>query len=380
MNSNKAKKAKNNGSFGVNQETAFKVLYHPLLKARLLDERMVKLFNQGRFGGTYFSGCGQEATNVGAGVHMVEGDILAPSHRQLGAMVARGITAKRVLAQVYSTAESPDGAQQHPCHFGDPELDIVSPTGHVAIQVVLAAGAAYAYLLDAYRDGKVKLNWDKDGIVWAGNWTLKKGTSLNCAFSFFGDGATAKGDFHESMNFAGVHKLPVIYMAENNIWAESVHVTENVPVERISERAAAYGMPGVTVDGQNVFEVYSAVGEAVNRARTGGGPTLIECLTYRYHGHSMIDPADYRTDEEVEEWKKRDPLKVFKEIAKKDGIWSEKLAKETEKNINDEIEKAIDWVEEESTRPKPDQFIDVTFRNPKFNEAIRKRWEKRKNV
>ena len=94
----------------------------------------------------------------------------------------------------------------------------------------------------------------------------------------------------------------------------------------------------------------------------------------------MIDPADYRTDEEVEKWRKRDPLKVFKEISKKDGIWSEKLAKEIETNINDEIEKAIEWVEEESTRPKPDQFIDVTFRNPKFNEAIRKRWEKRKNV
>ena len=379
MNSKKTSR-KQKKSFGVDQKTAFEVLYHPLLKARLLDERMVKLFNQGRFGGTYFSGCGQEATNVGAGVHMVEGDILAPSHRQLGAMVARGITAKRVLAQVYSTAESPDGAQQHPCHFGDPELDIVSPTGHVAIQVVLAAGSAYAYLLDAYRKGDVKINWDKDGIVWAGNWTLKKGSSLNCAFAFFGDGATAKGDFHESMNFAGIHKLPVIYMAENNIWAESVHVTENVPVERLSDRAAAYGMPGVTVDGQNVFEVYHAVQEAVERARSGGGPTLVECLTYRYHGHSMIDPADYRTDEEVEKWKKRDPLIVFEQVAKEDGIWSDKLAKKIEDKINDEIEKAIDWVEDESTKPKPDQFIDVTFRDPKFNDAIRKRWEKRKNV
>ena len=379
MNSKKTNQ-KQKKSFGVDQKTAFEVLYHPLLKARLLDERMVKLFNQGRFGGTYFSGCGQEATNVGAGVHMVEGDILAPSHRQLGAMVARGITAKRVLAQVYSTAESPDGAQQHPCHFGDPELDIVSPTGHVAIQVVLAAGSAYAYLLDAYRKGDVKINWDKDGIVWAGNWTLKKGSRLNCAFAFFGDGATAKGDFHESMNFAGIHKLPVIYMAENNIWAESVHVTENVPVERLSDRAAAYGMPGVTVDGQNVFEVYHAVQEAVERARSGGGPTLVECLTYRYHGHSMIDPADYRTDEEVEKWKKRDPLIVFEKVAKEDGIWSDKLAKEIEDRINNEIEEAIDWVEDESTKPKPDQFIDVTFRDPKFNDAIRKRWEKRKNV
>ena len=174
-------------------------------------------------------------------------------------------------------------------------------------------------------------------------------------------------------------ELPFVLSQLKSMLLESP-VTENVPVEKLSDRAAAYGMPGVTVDGQNVFEVYHAVQEAVERARSGGGPTLVECLTYRYHGHSMIDPADYRTDEEVEKWKKRDPLIVFEQVAKEDGIWSDKLAKETEDRINNEIEEAIDWVEDESTKPKPDQFIDVTFRDPKFNDAIRKRWEKRKNV
>ncbi|MBC8515463.1 thiamine pyrophosphate-dependent dehydrogenase E1 component subunit alpha [bacterium] len=352
-------------------------LFRPMLKTRLLDERMRKLFRQGRFKGTYFSAVGQEATNVGTGTHMREGDILAPSHRQLGAMVARGITAKRVMAQVYSKAESPDGAQQHPCHFGDPQLDIVSPTGHVAIQVVLAAGAAYAYLMDAWREGKVKINWDKEGIVWAGNWTLEEGHEMNCAFSFFGDGATAKGDFHESLNFAGIHKLPVVYVCENNLWAESAHLTENVPTEKVSDRAAAYGMPGITIDGNDIFEVNRVVGEAVRRARRGGGPTLIECMTYRWYGHSEIDPADYRTEEEVAKWKERDPLLVFRATMEERGEWDEEIVAKIEAEINEEIDEAIDWVEEESTDPQPDQFLDVTFRTSSLNEVVRREWEKR---
>ncbi|MCH8180462.1 MAG: 2-oxo acid dehydrogenase subunit E2 [Proteobacteria bacterium] len=251
----------------MDKETAYR-LYEPMLKTRRLDERMRRLFRQGRFKGTYFSAIGQEATNVGAGIHMLPDDMLAPSHRQLGAMIAKGISLKRVMAQVYSKAESPDGAHQHPCHFGDPELNIISPTGHVAIQILMGVGSAYGFLLEAAQEGKVKINWDPDGIVWAGRWTLAPGTRLRCALAFFGEGATAKGDFHESLNFAAIHNLPIVYICENNLWAESVHASENFALEDYSERAKGYGMPGISIDGNDiVYHGYFDIGVAVGSPR-----------------------------------------------------------------------------------------------------------------
>lgn len=361
----------------MDRDLAFR-LYEPLLKTRMVDQRMRLLFRQGRFKGTYFSAIGQEATNVGAGIHMGPDDMLAPSHRQLGAMIAKGITMRRVMAQVYSKAESPDGSHQHPCHFGDPDLNIVSPTGHVAIQIVMGTGSAYGFLLDAHREGKVTVNWDPDGIVWAGRWSLAPDTSLRCAMSFFGEGATAKGDFHEALNFAAIHKLPIVYVCENNLWAESAHVSENAAMEDLSDRAKGYGMPGVSIDGNDVFEVYETAGAAVQRARAGGGPTLIECKTYRWHGHSEIDPADYRTDEELEAWKERDPLRVFEERATEMGVWDADRAASIRASIEAEIDEAIDWAEEEATEPDPENFLSHAFRTPELNAAVRKTWERRR--
>lgn len=359
----------------MDKATAYR-LYEPMLKTRRVDERMRRLFRQGRFKGTYFSAVGQEATNVGAGIHMGPDDMLAPSHRQLGAMIAKGISLKRVMAQVYSKAESPDGSHQHPCHFGDPDLNIVSPTGHVAIQVVMGAGSAYGFLLEAAQAGQVKINWDPEGIVWAGRWSLNEGARLRCALSFFGEGATAKGDFHESLNFAAIHKLPIVYICENNLWAESVHYSENFTLDDFSERAKGYGMPGVSIDGNDIFAVHDNVGAAVERARTGGGPTLVECKTYRWHGHSEIDPADYRTDEELEGWKERCPLEVFRRRATEMGVWDDALSAAAEERIAAEIDEAIDWAEEEATEPDPENFLGKVFHTPELNAAVRRAWER----
>jgi acetoin:2,6-dichlorophenolindophenol oxidoreductase subunit alpha len=307
-------------------------LYRCLTTSRLLDERFRKLFRQGRYAGTYFSAVGQEACTVGACYGLRDEDIVGPSHREIGAAVTKGMTIPEMVAQVYARRTSPDKGKTHPCHYGSRKKGVITPASTVAGQAVVATGCAMAFKIQK-RD--------------------------NIAIAFFGEGATARGGWHEALNFAGIHKLPIIYFCQNNLWAESVPATLQGAIKQFADRALAYGFPGVTIDGNDVVEVYKTTQDAVRKARNGEGPTFIEAMTYRWYGHSEIDPADYRTKEEVEYWKARDPILRHEKLLTDLGL----LSPDEREAIVEDIESAIDEaVKETEATPyaEPEEaYLDV---------------------
>jgi len=316
---------------GLSEETLLG-LYTNLLKTRLLDERFRRLFRQGRFAGTYFSAVGQEATTVGPTYGLRDDDIIAPSHREIGANVTKGVPLEAIAAQVYARATSPDKGKSHPCHYGYGPKGIITPASTVAGQTVVGTGCAMAFRIQK-----------KDNVVVA----------------FFGEGATARGGWHEALNYAGIYKLPIVYVCQNNLWAESVPAKLAAGITNFSDRAKAYGFPGVTIDGNDIVVVHKAAAEAVARARAGQGPTLIECMTYRWYGHSEIDPADYRAQEELENWKKQDPVPRAEKLLSDLGILTPEKREALAEQINHEIDVAIDAVEKAPYSAPEEAYNDV---------------------
>jgi TPP-dependent pyruvate/acetoin dehydrogenase alpha subunit len=308
-------------------------LYRMLVRCRLSDEKARTLFRQGKVAGNFFSGVGQEATEVGAAYSLREDDWIAPSHRDWTSNIIKGVPLKYCFAQIMGKATSPDRGRSAPAHMGYPPLNVLTPASTIAAHLNVGVGVALG--LKMHR---------KDGVVMA----------------FFGDGATSIGPFHESLNFAAVHKLAVVAVCQNNLWAESVPLRLQAPVKDLAERAKAYGLPGVTVDGNDVLAVYDAAGKAIARARAGQGPTLLECKTYRWYGHSEIDPAKYRLKEEVEAWKKKDPVTRFEKYLAEKKVLTEalkkKIAEETEREINEAVEFA-----EMSPMPDPAEAADFVW-------------------
>jgi TPP-dependent pyruvate/acetoin dehydrogenase alpha subunit len=177
--------------------------------------------------------------------------------------------------------------------------------------------------------------------------------------AFFGEGGTSRGGWHEALNFAGIHKLPIIYICQNNLWAESVPSTLQASIERFSDRAKAYGFPGVTIDGNDVITVHKTAVEAIAKARSGEGPTMIECMTYRWYGHSEIDPADYRSNEELEKWKKEDPIPRLEKQLMELEILTTQKREALVVGINQELEQAIKICEEKKYVEPEEAYIDV---------------------
>jgi pyruvate dehydrogenase E1 component alpha subunit len=278
-----------------------KRLYRAMLLGRRLDERMVRLQRQGRIG-TFAPIKGQEASQLGAVCTLRPSDWMVPSFRETAAMLWRGWPIEKLLmtfaGQLEGTSPAPD---QH-------DLPITIP---VATQLPHAVGLAYAA---QYRG---------DDVV---------------VMAYFGDGATSEGDFHEALNFAGVWHVPVVFVCQNNQWAISVPLKKQTHSRTIAQKALAYGLPGLQVDGNDVLAVYAASKEAVDRARDGGGPTLIECVTYRLGVHTTADdPTKYRSEEEVREWERKDPLTRFVEYLRKKNLLEEGL----EQEVDDEIAAAV---------------------------------------
>ncbi len=307
-------------------------LFDNLLKTRLLDERFRKLYRQGRFAGTYFSAVGQEATTVGPTYGLRDEDIIAPSHREIGANVTKGVPLDKIIAQVYARESSPDKGKSHPCHYGWKAKGVITPSSTLAGQTVVGTGCAMGFKI-----------MKKDNVVLA----------------FFGEGSTSRGGWHEALNYAGIHNLPIVYICQNNLWAESVPSTLQAGIEDFSDRAKAYGFPGITIDGNNVFTVHKTASEAISKARKGEGPTLIECKTYRWYGHSEIDPADYRTQEELEEWKRKDPLQIAEKILMDLKILTTTKREALVEQINQEIDEAIESVEKDAYAAPEEAYIDV---------------------
>jgi TPP-dependent pyruvate/acetoin dehydrogenase alpha subunit len=311
-------------------------LYTCLLKTRLLDEKLRKVFRQGRFAGTYFSAVGQEATTVGPTYGLRDEDIIGPSHREIGAAVTKGIPLSEIVGQVFARSNSPDKGKSHPCHYGSRKKGIIHPSSTLAGQTVVATGCAMAFRIQK-----------KD----------------NVAVAFFGEGATSRGGWHEALNFAGIYKLPILYVCQNNLWAESVPAKLQAAIENFSDRSKAYGFPGITIDGNDVFLVHKVAAEAIARARNGEGPTLLECKTYRWYGHSEIDPANYRRQDEVEEWKKRDPVALAEKKLMELGLLTNEKREAAVEQIDYEIEEAIKTAESTPYSEPEEAYNDVYSEN-----------------
>lgn len=309
------------------KETLVK-LYYFLRLTRDLDDRMRKLFRQGRFQGTFFSQIGQECTTVVPGLLAEKEDFFGPSHRELGCLIAKGVEPKVLICQVYAKSGSQDKGVMHPCFWGDTSVRQITPCTCLATQVPLAAGAALSYKMR--------------GLPFV-------------AYCFTGEGATSKGDFHESLNFAAIHKLPLIYTIQNNWYAESVPLSIQCGNVNLEERAEGYNIAGVRVsDGNDAIWMLAVYEEAIKRAKTGGGPTLIMADTYRWHGHSEIDPADYRPDEEVEQWMALDPIPRFEGYLTRNNVMTEAEIEEVKVGITNTIEDAVKFAEE--SPPAPAEF------------------------
>lgn len=341
-----ATKPQGNGSSPTNPET-LKRLYYYMVKCRMVEERARTLFKQGKFAGNYYAAVGQEATEVGATVDLEKDDYIAPAHRNFVTNIMKGTPLERMYAQLYARKTSPDQGRSSPAHCGYAETHVITPSSTIAAQLNIGTGVALAFQLQKKRNIVVALS---------------------------GDGSTSLGFWHEALNFAGVRKLPIVYIVENNRWAESVSVRLQTAVEDISVKAEAYGFPGITVDGNDVVAVYRVAREAIRRAREGNGPTLIECKTYRWYGHSEIDPAKYRDPAEVETWKAKDPIPAMERYLKGQNLWSDDWKQKITDEISGEIEKAVEFADK-SPYPEPEEALDHVYSfSIRDRELNRKTW------
>jgi len=285
-------------------------LHRAMLLGRRFDERLLSLQRQGRIG-TFAPIKGQEASQLGAVALLRPSDWTAPSFRETAAELWRGKTMESVMLTFGGFNEGNPAEEKHN------DLPVAVP---VASQITHAVGIA---------------------------WAIKYRQKDDVAMTFFGDGATSEGDFHEGMNFAGVYQIPVIFVCQNNQWAISVPRSKQTRSETLAQKALAYGMPGIQVDGNDVLAVYAAAKEAVERARSGEGPSMIECVTYRVMMHTTADdPKRYRTEEEVEEWIKRDPISRFQKYLIGRNLLSEDKIEALEDEIKNEIQGAVELAEE----------------------------------
>lgn len=341
-----------NGAAPLSPEMLKRLYYH-MLKCRMVEEKARLLFKQGKFAGNYYAAVGQEATEVGATIDLEPGDYIAPSHRNFVTNIMKGTPLELMFSQLYARKTSPDQGRSSPAHCGYAPANIITPASTIAAQLNIGTGVALAF-------------------------KLQKKPNIVVALS--GDGSTSLGFWHEALNFAGVHKLPIVYICENNTWAESVHLSLQTAVEDLSVKAQAYGFPGITVDGNDVVAVYRVAREAIRRAREGHGPTLIECKTYRWYGHSEIDPAKYRKPEEVEHWKSKDPIPAMERYLKQQNLWSDDWKQKLEQEISADIDKAVEFAEQ-SPYPEPEEALDHVYSfSIRDRELNRKPWTFRGSV
>jgi pyruvate dehydrogenase E1 component alpha subunit len=255
-------------------------LLRAMLLMRAIEQRAMNFYRQGKVPGSFYDGFGQEAVSVGATWAMAAADRLCVLHRDLGAHLVRGVQPATILAQYMGREAGITSGRDGNVHFGDYRTGCVGMVSMLPDMMLVAAGMAMAFKLRG---------------------------EARCALTWFGDGSTSRGDFHEAMNWAGVQNLPVIFILENNQFAYSTPIDQQFAVNPV-QRAAGYGFPGVTVDGNDAEAVFEATRAARERAIAGGGPTLIEAVTMRMHGHGAHDDMKYVPKALVEEWRKKDPI------------------------------------------------------------------------
>jgi len=310
-----------------------KDMYRTMLRIRVFEERVHKEFGAGHISGFVHLYAGEEATATGACANLSPADYITSTHRGHGHVIAKGGKTNLMMAELYGKKSGYNKGKGGSMHIADVDIGILGANGIVGAGIPIAGGAALSA-------------------------QMRKTDQVTICF--LGDGATNTTRFHEGVNLAACWNLPVVYIIENNMYAETTRICDTCRLANVADRAAAYGIPDKTVDGNDVLVVYKAVGEAIARARNGEGPTLVECMTYRYYGHFEGDMQTYKSQEEVEEWMKKDPIPRFKKKLIEMGILTEKDADRIEQEILKELDEAVKFAEE-SPLPEPEEALEDVY-------------------
>jgi pyruvate dehydrogenase E1 component alpha subunit/2-oxoisovalerate dehydrogenase E1 component alpha subunit len=304
-------------------------LYRYMRLNRVVEERLVNLYRQGKVVGGLYRSLGQEATSVGSAYALQKGDIVGPLIRNMGVVLVMGYSPRDVMTQYMARGTSPSGGKDCNLHFGRPERGVISPISMLGALIPVMAGIALA--------GRMQ---KKDLVT----------------MTWIGDGGTSTGAFHEGLNFAAVQKLPLVVIAENNGWAYSTPFKKQTAAPTLAAKAAAYGIPGEQVDGNDVFAVYDVARLAVDRAREGGGPTLVEAITYRMKGHAEHDGQSYVPKEELEEWRRKDPIeRCAATLVASAAVTAEELAA-IDRSVAEDVDREVEAAEK-SPMPSPDDAL-----------------------
>jgi acetoin:2,6-dichlorophenolindophenol oxidoreductase subunit alpha len=291
-------------------------MFYWLKLIRGFDLRLSTLVKQGKVRSGVYTGIGQEAIIVGTCFGLRNDDFIVPLHRDLGAFLMKGVEPRVMMSQMFAKTTGLSKGRDSALHSGVTELGIFGNTSMLGANLPVAAGLGLTFKMEK-----------RDNVV----------------IAYFGEGASNTGDFHEALNFAGVQQLPIVFICENNQYAYSVPLEKSMAIDDVAIRAEGYGFDGVAINGNDVLAVYQASLGAIARARSGDGPTLIECKTYRWHGHSEHDKAFYRTDEELAMWKSRDPIPTFTTYLRTRQVLDDEKLKDVEARVASTIDDAVEF-------------------------------------
>lgn len=310
-------------------------LYKKMIEIRLFEEKIQDLYARGSIPGSVHLYIGQEAIAAGVCAHLRKEDYITSTHRGHGHLIAKGADLRYMMAELFGRKTGYCKGKGGSMHMADFDLGILGSNGIAGGGIPIAVGAGLS--------------------------SKMRGTD-QVTICFFGDGASNNGTFHEGLNFASVHRLPVVFICENNLYGISVSQKQHQAIEDISIRSVAYNMPGITIDGNDVSAVYQTSGEAIQRARAGEGPTLVECKTYRWRGHYEGDPNQgrrYRTLEEIQAWMKKCPIKRFEAKLVKEKVLNKKKMMDIWKEVEKKIEEAVAFANQSPFPDPNDIFEDV---------------------
>lgn len=302
----------------------YEKMYYYLYLTRYADEIISKYYKQGRLQESHHSCLGEEAIAIGSGILLRKDDYVLPSLRARGYFYVKGVSMKEMMAGAYGKVTGPARGKNTSHHMGDMTRGVVYGTGIIGGAIPIAVGVGLG---------------------------IKKRKQDSVVLVSFGDGSTSRGDFHEAMNLAAVWKLPVLFVCENNGWAMGNPIKEEMAIERVAIRADAYGIPGVTANGNDILAVYEATAGAIERARKGEGPTLLEFTTNRWSGHTVKDPDSYRNKEEVESFRLDCPVENFRKHLITTNILSKEDLQRIEQTAIKEVDDAIDFAEQSDNPP-----------------------------
>ncbi len=311
-------------------------MYITMVRIRQFEDRVYLLFLEGEMPGTIHLYQGQEAVAAGVCANLKREDLITSTHRPHGHAIAKGVSLRSLMAELFAKRTGCCEAKGGSMHMGDMDVGMLPAIAIVAGGIPVATGIALA----------------------------SKMMSLNkVAVSFFGDGASNEGAFHEAVNIGAIWNLPIVYVCENNLYGASTHQSKVMKIKNVAERASSYGIPGKVVDGNNVFSVYEAAKEAISRAREGKGPTLLECKTYRRGGHSRSDACRYRDKEEEKVWLAKDPIPQARKKLIQMGVLTEEKVKRIEEKVKKEIEDAIEYARKSPSPEPEDTLVNVFARS-----------------